>query len=152
MKKLFTLLSLSFSLSLSLIKADYWTQKASYPGLGQEVPVSFAIGNKGYIGCGTSADDFWEYNPGTNVWTQKASVPGGIRRGGIGISINDKGYAGTGQSGLSDFYEYNPVANNWIVRASMAAARTFAEAFSIGNKGYAGGGNNLDDFWEFDPA
>jgi hypothetical protein len=29
-----------------------WTQKANFAGLARETPVGFAIGNKGYIGCG----------------------------------------------------------------------------------------------------
>jgi PKD repeat protein len=137
------------------VKADSWTQETSYPGAGQELPISFSIGDKGYVGCGTGSNDFWEYNPVTNSWTQEASVPGPARRAGVGFSIGNKGYAGTGEGPLSDFYEYDPVTNTWTTKASISTARSFATAFSIGNKGYIGCGQTsvfLSDFWEYDPA
>ncbi len=149
MKKILSFAFLCFAVDA---KADYWTQKATYPGAGQELPVSFSIGDKGYAGCGSGASDFWEYDPSTDTWTQKVSIPGGVRRAGIGFSIGNKGYAGTGDGPLSDFYEYDPSANTWTAKASMTTARNFAEAFSIGDKGYVGGGNYLNDFWEYNPS
>jgi len=153
MKKILPLFFLYFGLSA---KADSWTQKTSYPGLGQELPISFSIGDKGYAGCGAYANDFWEYDPVNNSWTQKANIPGAIfRRGGLGFSIGDKGYAGTGEGSLNDFYEYDPATNTWTTKASLNTGRGFAAGFSIGNKGYIGCGYTgicLDDFWEYDPS
>src|SRR5437773_784165 len=121
-----------------------WTQKASFPGLGRELPVSFVIGNKGYVGCGvyisnTNLDDFWEYDPPTNVWTQKGSLPGAGRYTGVGFSLNGKGYFGTGISGvyLKDVWEYDPVLNKWTQKANLPGpARADATAFSLCGKGY----------------
>jgi N-acetylneuraminic acid mutarotase len=154
MKILWTLFFLCIAFSAY---ADSWTQKASYPGMAQELPLFFSVGEKGYVGCGSDADDFWEYDPQTDSWTQKANVPGGSRRAGVGFSIGNKGYAGTGQGWLSDFYEYDPVANTWTQKASVVGARWFATGFSIGDKGYIGcgqtnGGTFLNDFWEYDPV
>src|SRR6185295_14769167 len=101
MKKIFTLILTCFTL---FAKADYWTQKAIYPGAGPEFPFSFTIGSKGYVGCGvgTSASyyqkDFWEYDPSTNVWTQKADFGGLPRYAATGFSIGNKGYAGLGET------------------------------------------------------
>ena len=53
---------------------DAWTQKASFPGVPREAPVSFAIGNYGYAGLGAVGDnhggfylqsDFYKYDPTT---------------------------------------------------------------------------------------
>jgi hypothetical protein len=55
-----------------------WTQKANIGAVGRDGAVGFSIGNKGYIGTGSNGttylNDFWEYDPETNVWIQKASV------------------------------------------------------------------------------
>ena len=64
MKKIITLLSLTFSLSLA--KADYWTQKATLPGYVRVLGISFAINNIGYVGWGLDDSnavrkDFWAY-------------------------------------------------------------------------------------------
>ncbi len=48
---------------------------ADFPGVAREYATGFSIGNKGYIGLGISPaflNDFYEYNPKTNVWNEKA--------------------------------------------------------------------------------
>jgi N-acetylneuraminic acid mutarotase len=52
----------------------------------------------------------------------------------------------------------NPGGNNWIQKASLSVNRRGSVAFSIGNKGYFGTGedpynspNYFVDFWEYDP-
>src|SRR6266850_280477 len=96
MKKLFTLILICLTL---IAKADYWTQKATFPGMGLIAPFSFSIGNKGYIGTGSHTNEFWEYDPLTNLWSQKANFGGGNRYGAVGFSINNMGYLGTGKNG-----------------------------------------------------
>jgi N-acetylneuraminic acid mutarotase len=145
-----------------------WTQKANVGGINRSAAVSFSIGSKGYIGTGMAAnlgpgtDDFWEYDPSTNVWTQRANVGGGLRSGAVGFSIGSKGYIGTGNRDaggfFTDFWEYNPATNTWTQKANFGGgARVYATGFSIGSKGYIGTGQNisnvrLNDFWEYDPA
>src|SRR5438067_2498485 len=102
---------------------NIWTQKANFGGSARWGAVSFSIGNKGYIGTGSTGggsgpltNDFWEYDPNTNTWSQKADFGGSARGNGIGLSIGNKGYIGTGYIGTgssetSDFWEYDPVAN-----------------------------------------
>jgi hypothetical protein len=160
MKKLFTV---GFILFFICAKADYWTQKASFGGTPRLAPFSFAIGNKGYIGCGEEAahtfpTDFWEYDQATNIWTQKANFAGVGRSVATGFSINGKGYVGTGYSNplyLKDFWEYDPISNSWTQKANFGGlARGGPVGFSINNKGYIGIGDNggyFQDFWEYDP-
>lgn len=133
--------------------------------------VSFSIGTKGYVGTGyyfkkvsQYKNDFWEYDPFTDSWTQKANFGGTARGFAVGFSIGSKGYIGTGGTGtntFNDFWEYNPATNTWTQKASCGGAdRKSAVGFSLGNKGYLGTGyryvsgilENLQDFWEYDPA
>jgi hypothetical protein len=143
--------------------------KANFAGNGRIYAVSFAIGNKGYVGTGTTTgnnssalQDFWEYDPATNVWTQKANFAGGSRFRASGFGLEGKGYIGLGFNSSvvpqKDFWEYDPAANTWTRKADFGgAARFSATAFTIGNLGYVGLGSvNLttktDDFWSFNPT
>jgi len=149
--------------------SDKWTRKADFAGGPRYRAVSFSIGNKGYIctgisGYGNYYDDLWEYDPASNKWTQRANLPGESREYAVGFSIGSKGYVGTGESKSSeggyhnskDFWEYDPVTNKWKQKADFAGGyRNVAFGFSIGNKGYVGGGigdyGAWDDFWEYTP-
>lgn len=153
---------------------NIWTQKANFGGGVRQSAVGFSIGSKGYAGTGltytagngyTNFQDFWEYNPATNMWSQKASLGGQSRGSAIGFAVGSKGYIGTGRhfnsngSGtlLSDFWEYDPSTNTWGQRANFGGGvRAGAVAFSIGLKGYVGTGLGatyaMSDFWEYDPS
>ncbi|MEP7170702.1 MAG: kelch repeat-containing protein [Bacteroidota bacterium] len=164
MRKLFILVFILFSV---FAKADYWTQKATFPGDALRAPFSFSIGNKGYVGCGEDEfgslyNDFWEYDRLTNVWTQKASFGGAARELPTGFSIGNKGYAGLGTGiGLAivyqDFWEYDPILNVWTQKANFGGGiRCGAIGFSIGSMGYVGtGSDNLivgqfhNDLWQY---
>lgn len=143
-----------------------WTQKANYPGAGKLSAVGFAVEDKGYIGTGSltstigsETNDFWEYNPSTDIWTQKALFSGGPRNRAVGFSIGGKGYIGTGYfyNGsafqTNDFWEYNPATNLWTQKAHLpSAVRSNAIGFSIGNNGFMGlGSQYLLDFWHYNP-
>ncbi len=150
--------------------ANTWTQKNDFPGQFRYTPVSFAIGNKGYIGTGNYRispaydaeyqNDFWEYDPGTDIWTRKADVPQQGRTNACGFSIGNKGYIGTGfyyyDTRLNDFWEYDPSTNIWTRKADIPATPRFgAQALSIDDKGYVMQGwyySALNDTWEYDPA
>jgi hypothetical protein len=152
MKKylLFFLICSSFS-----SMADFWTQKAAFPGGIRQIPTSFTVGNKGYVYGGfdgNSLSDVWEFDPALNVWIQKADLPSTARSGAVGFSIGNKGYVGTG-SYLSDFWEYDPALNTWTQKSNFGGGnRDMAVGFAIGNKGYLGLGGNgtFSDFWEWD--
>jgi Chaperone of endosialidase/Galactose oxidase, central domain len=142
-----------------------WTPATDFGGIERVYAVGFSIGEKGYIGTGSSSyilkNDFWEYNPATNTWSQKANVGGGVRTEAVGFSIAGKGYIGTGSSETAtkdDFWEYNPSTNTWTQKANFAGgARFTAIGFSIGNKGFIGtgltaGNSATNDFWEYNPS
>jgi N-acetylneuraminic acid mutarotase len=146
--------------------SDTWTQKADLGGAARGEATGFSIGGKGYIGTGTTVDssgafvnsnDFWEYDPVSNIWTQKADFGGTARNGAVGLSIGSKGYIGTGfdSSTQKDFWEFEPATNTWTQRVDFGGtAREDAVAFSIGNAGYVTTGflnfYNKQDLWEYD--
>jgi len=148
------------------LSGETWTQKAIIPGGVRDDAVGFSIGNKGFVGTGYhhglwyAYQDFWEWDPLTDIWTQKADFTGGLRYGAVGFSIGNKGYIGTGASPTlrKDFWEYDPTLNSWTQKTDFGGtARAFAFGFSIGSKGYIGtgsitGGANgcVADFWEWE--
>ncbi len=145
---------------------DTWFKRASLT-FEREMAVSFAVGNKCYVGTGFSNsgkhNDLWEFNPATNVWTQKANLPGPARLQATGFSIGNKGYIGLGQQNaapyfLRDFWEYNPVTNSWLQKADYPDSAYFGNAaFVIGSKAYVGLGQRNSyifpsSFFEFNPV
>jgi N-acetylneuraminic acid mutarotase len=168
MKKLFILL-ITYHLSLIAYhsKADYWTQKANFPGTNRFGCFSFSIGSKGYIGCGYDSNwavtqTFWEYDQQSNSWTQKADFDSSARVYATGFSIGNMGYAGLGVSPASgwmqDFHQYNPATNTWSLIADYGGGqRSEACSFVINGKAYVGTGTGtvapwtFNDLWEYDP-
>jgi N-acetylneuraminic acid mutarotase len=123
----------------------------------------FGTDTKGYIGTGfdgrNKLNDFWEYDPLTNIWTRKSDFAGSPRYAAIGMSINNKGYIGTGYDGnyLKDFWEYTPETDTWSQKNSNGGSkRRNAACFVINGKGYLmtgiDNGTYESDVWEYDPA
>jgi len=150
--------------------SNTWTQKADFGGSARGYSTGLSIGNKGYIGTGHDGgqlNDFWEYDPITNVWTKKANFGGIGRYGASGFTIGNKGYLGTGYNSSNgyqdpngyqnDFWEFDPSANTWTQKANFGGnKRTFATAFSIGNKGFFCNGSDYstgyrNEVWQYDP-
>jgi len=165
------LLIFCFGISTFSYAQNLWTPKADFAGGARQFSYAFSIGEKGYCGLGNNTtystyyNDFWEWDPGTDVWTQRASFPGAARGNLAGFAIGTKGYVGTGAyaTGITnyvsfnDFYEYDPSSNTWTARANFPGAPRYdAVGFSIGNKGYIGLGYdaylNYSDFYEYDPG
>ena len=149
-----------------------WKKESDIPGDSRYGAVAFSIGDKGYLGTGSSGanrNDFWEYDPSMNTWSQKANFGGTKRKFAVGFSIGNKGYIATGDDGSStyggatnDIWEYDPNENKWTPKAPFPGTPRFgAVGFSIGSKGYIGTGHldprlgdpafRINDFWEFDP-
>ena len=97
------------------------------------------------------------------VWNQKANYPSFPRHRTSALSIGNKGYMGLGHinsgnisQAYTDWWEYDPATNSWTQKADYPQARFACAAFTVGNKGYVGGGNEQnfggrDEFYEFDP-
>ncbi len=121
-----------------------WAKKADFPSSSRNFGLGFSIGKKGYFGMGQkqtkpfiykSYNDFWEYDPETDVWTQKADFPGGGRLMARGFSVNNKIYVGFGfviaaygsnaggNDYQTDFYEFDPHSNKWAEKNEARLGR-----------------------------
>lgn len=151
---------------------DSWLQKANYPGNVFVSLAGFVVDENLYLGCGGKNDknEFWRYNTTTDFWEARTPIPVG-RLGAVGFSINNIGYVGTGDAGFitkqptelsyNDFWAYIPSSDSWseVNCINQGNGRSYAVAFSIGEKGYVGTGTDYklggdrtfyNDFWELD--
>ncbi|GLU54797.1 Kelch repeat-containing protein [Dyadobacter frigoris] len=159
---------------------DKWTKKADFPGGNRNYFISFAIGNKGYLGLGSRDDvvgslgdefqkDFWEYDPAIDKWAKKKDFPGGRRTKAYCLSIGNHGYVGSGLNVAvevqNDLWQYNPIDDSWKERAPFPYKEAFAYGLSIEtplmmstpSKGYLMSSELADlwgikyAFWQYDP-
>jgi len=150
---------------------DKWTKVSQIPTGPRLGCFSFVIDGKAYIGGGTSdfvlfkqeehlTNEFYEFNPATNVWTKRDDLPMGPAAFQSTFVIDGKGYVVGGEDGsgsMSDCYQYDPATNKWTKKASLPNARHSAIGFAVGGKGYIGLGQTgadvgHNDFYEYDPA
>jgi N-acetylneuraminic acid mutarotase len=158
---------------------NQWARKKDFPGAPRVLPFSFSIDNMGYVGGGDTANssldnfnDFWQYDPGSDLWTRKADFPGTLVTGVSGFAIDNNGYvleAGSGNSAAllggnnnSLLWQYNPASNQWTQKATLAITNReifSATCFALNGKAYAAiATDDMDretdkkDFWQYDPA
>lgn len=140
-------------------QTDFWTQKASFPGLAREEPYSFVINGKLYVGGGMSLPgwnkDLYLYDPATDRWTQldpKGDIPNPqpIIFGNGAFTLNGKGYVTLREK----LYEYDPATNEWVFRARLPDPHPESfTALAFNGRGYILGGLKVAnaDAWEYDP-
>ena len=154
----------------SAITYNTWTQKSDFAGAARAGASGFSIGNKGYIGTGSTdgttaggTRDFWEWDQSSNAWSQKADFGGMERGAAAAFTIGKKGYIGTGAiilgPNVKDFWEWDGdttsiTYNTWTQKADFGGPhRSLATGFSISSKGYIGMGFfftvSTNDFWEY---
>lgn len=100
---------------------DSWTQIADVGIDPLEGPMprmestGFGLNGKGYvitgvtISSGDNYQDFWEYDPTTDVWTRLEDFPGTARRYMSATTLNGFAYMGLGTNGTNfkDFWRYD---------------------------------------------
>jgi N-acetylneuraminic acid mutarotase len=142
-----------------------WTRMADFPGtlINSYYLVSFAIGNKGYLGLGSPNffKDFWEFDPSQNKWTRRQDFPGNPWFAPCSFVLNGKAYVGIGYSDVSivtnDFYSYTPETNIWTKVADLPGDKIReATTFVVNNKAYIIGGETRSGkskkMWQYDDA
>lgn len=145
---------------------NQWTQKTNFPSTGRRYPMSFSIGNMGYVGTGNPngvyQTDLWEYDPLLDTWTPRTAFAGIGRAGAVAFAIGTSAYVGTGNDNLGNFvsndlWEWNQVSNSWTQKANLPGSeRRVAAAFSIGGAGFVctgwDGTSYFTDLWEYSPV
>src|ERR1035437_3713174 len=103
-----------------------WTQIADYPGTAVYGPIGFAIGAKGYVGCGWTPafyNQLYEYDTAANTWTLKNNFAGMNRTDAVCQAIGNVGYVGLGLGtsnvNLNDMWEYNDTTDTWTQKANF---------------------------------
>lgn len=158
------------------IAQGFWIQKADFGGNARYFGSGMAIGNKGYIGLGSTSsspsnNDIWQYDPATNTWGQISDFTND-RIYAACFSIGNKGYVCSGcywdgTSGTQpfvfyqDMWAYDPSTNAWTQKANFpGTGRNGAIGFEIFGKGYVGMGLHREntgantyynDLYEYDP-
>jgi hypothetical protein len=151
-----------------------WTKEASLPGYSDNDPNSgrirrfsamgFSINNKGYLGGGIKADgtycnDFFEYDPTTNIWISKPWLPGsppGFAQA-MYMSTCTRGFVMCGSYATNYYtypltltksvYEYDPVASAWSQQPDFINTCWGGTGWQINGTLYAGFGS----FWKSSP-
>jgi len=108
------------------IASDSWSQKPDFPSLVRHHPYQFAVGDYVYAGLGHGNgpglniyDDWYRYDPVTEIWTEMASLPAEGRVAGTQFSFGDKGYVLSGDGDnhsymdTGEFWEYDPALDTW---------------------------------------
>ncbi len=147
----------------TFVEEKRWTQKKSFPGIGRDFMVSFAVGGYGYVALGRDPNkdglsDVWQYDPVNNNWTQKANFVDGGRIGATAFVINDKVYVCGGTSSSNNenasVWEYDYRTDTWLEKENQfpGTNREGMFSFVINDKAYVGGGDGGNDLWEYDPV
>ena len=120
------------------------TQGDSFPGKLRIGAVSFAIGNKGYVGGGRNfmrpdslGNSYFKTGKDTLL---SLLAPKDFRTWGrVDTMINLVN--ARGDSLLNDWWEYDPALNKWTKKADMPGlkmGRAYGVGFALNNKGYVG--------------
>lgn len=135
---------------------DSWIKKSDFAGTSRRIAAGCSIGATGYIfgglGATTTSNDIWTYNANTDTWALKASNLSLFFGYSIFV-IGNKAYLYYGVT-LS---EYDSVNNIIVQQASPSVGGIYGMSFTIGGKGYFGGGfvssssSSIDAFYEFTP-
>jgi hypothetical protein len=149
------------------------TQKARFPGVKTGQPVSFQIGNKGYVISGynsSTSSQVWEYDFAANTWTLKGNSPLGNRQGAVAYVINNKVYMGLGYVRTlfngqwinlykKDWIQYTPGSSWFAVKTDFPGEGRFdALGYVLNEQAYLGFGvhtspyERLVDFWKYNPG
>jgi len=147
----------------SLLFSQEWSSSISMPdeAVSRHHPVNFTLNGYGYLGTGSSAelgilDDFWRFDPVSEIWEEMSPFPGGKRSFSYGVTYNNKAYVGFGRNDdgpLNDLWEYDPDLNTWTeLDTCLCPGRTHPALVAANGHiyvGLGGGGGNKKDWWAY---
>ncbi|MBN1924363.1 MAG: hypothetical protein JW798_00880 [Prolixibacteraceae bacterium] len=148
-----------------------WDKISALPGEKRQNANAVSYNGKGYIIGGYHSgvlNDFWEYDPTTDVWAKLEDVDeedigsSSILRYDASTFVSEGNIylaGGISQGAtLASVYEWSPIDSIWNEKASIETSitRQGAGSFVINGYGYIVGGRNgsryLDDFYMFEPS
>ncbi|HET9135943.1 MAG TPA: T9SS type A sorting domain-containing protein, partial [Candidatus Kapabacteria bacterium] len=141
-----------------------WTKKANMPAV-RDAGFAFAVGGKGYVGCGFDGsnvvNNFYQYDPVADKWTELKGFDQSLIFPSSFV-INDTAYVIGGADFMSMesmvLYRYNPSSDSWVTLEDFPGdLRQAATAFVLNYEGYYCGGmsqytTTYKDMWKFSPA
>ncbi len=163
------------------LQRDEWKQKSNFPGLWANLMTYFTAGNMGYMITEYNDPEYhermhvYQYNPLNDTWKEKAPCPGAGAVDGSYFTIGQRAYIFTGIHGIyeegaeaarpeyvSDMWEYDTKNDQWTRCSNFGGGERaqLTSGISIGDKGFAGGGFNLqhgernivNDWWCYLPG
>ncbi len=156
-------LALLFFFTTFFIQAQEWIQIDSYPGQGRNHPITFSIGDYGYVLAGQNENDyftkdFYRFDSTNETWEQLSNFPGYPRGYSYGISFDGKAYVGFGlydMGPLNDWWSYDPTNEEWTqLEPCPCDARLHPAMLEVDGKIYVGLGAteqlDLKDWWVYD--
>lgn len=148
-----------------------WKALANHPVRERSGGAMFAIGDKVYLGMGSSSDlgsqaednSFYRYNITDNDWERALDFPAPLnstsRLSMASFVINNIAYVGCGatNSGQNDFHSYNQSTGQWQRVADLPDARMATCSFMVKGYGYVATGFSFDgggerDCYRYNPA
>lgn len=81
---------------------DQWVAKADFAGDFRDAGLAFEKDGMAYIGLGASSDystfynDFWKYDPSSDVWSLGPVLPGAKRAFALSTVVNNRVFVGAG--------------------------------------------------------
>ena len=155
---------------------DVWIEMQDFPASGRGYSYGVSIGDKAYMGLGSTdnglyATDWWEYDMTQDLWVQKADFPGDGRNHPAMVVVGNNIYMGCGSNNngnLNDWWEYDVLSDVWTQKPSLPAnERHHPFYFGIGDYAYVGFGHGsvfgpgskpsagsyiYNDFYRYDPS
>ncbi len=126
---------------------EIWSGMASLPiNSERQYATGLSHNNMGYvlggINCNnTTLNDFWKYNPVTDLWLQLPNFPSAGRFGMSSFIIKNKLYVVGGklidETNLNEVWEYDFVTTTWNQKNNLPFTMWRGAAFSIDTIGYA---------------
>nr|WP_239057065.1 kelch repeat-containing protein [Paludibacter sp. 221] len=149
-------------------ETNEWTVLNNFPGVARFGGVACSNGENVFFGtgyCTENISDWWIYYPEADTWKEQKNMPDKGRINPVALSVKKRIFVSTGRffrgtlTGghlKNDIIEYDIEKNIWYNQGRIPAPeRENAIAFTIGNKGYIGLGENdkklLDDLLCFEP-
>lgn len=155
--------------------SDSWNQKADFPGTGRVHAIAEVVNGKAYVGLGfdlkkspytegSILNDFWAYNPTTNVWIKKTDFPknadGTLSSVSCSFSfvVDSCIYIGANFNAWhfdTEFWKYDTRNDSWTQINDLPSRSTAAVSCSDGVRYFSGTGYqtvNDNCWWEYFPS